>query len=217
MVNKGIGDEAYYARWYGSRDWRCYSHIVSQIVQYSAPGPILDVGAGTGLLVECATLWGLDCRGIEGSDTGVTIALARNPNIRVARHFISEPFPFEASRFQTVVFNQVIEHLEPDVAKNALREAYRVLRSGGTIMIFSPSRFNAYEAKADPTHINMYSPLELRRALQAAEFGTILSVDSPILIFGESRIGRTLATIAFRVTGSNRLSDTANCIAYKGA
>jgi SAM-dependent methyltransferase len=215
MINRGVGDQAYFDRWYASRSWEFYSPILSQIVAYSMPGPILDVGAGAGFLVECAAQWGLDCKGIEGSPAAIQIAGVRCPSLQLTQVFLSDPFPFETGSFQTVIMNQVIEHLEKDVAHSALCESFRVLRNRGAILVFSPSRFNTYEARADPTHINMLSPAELRAALCKAGFRQIVAMDAPLWLLGDHRIGRALMWRIFRATGWERLSATANCRAYR--
>ena len=73
MTNIGVGDGNYFEKWYSNRDWRFYRPILSEVIFFSEPGPILDVGAGTGLFVEAALRWGIDCVGIEGSGEAVEI------------------------------------------------------------------------------------------------------------------------------------------------
>ena len=52
-----------------------------------------------------------------------------------------ENLPFEAAKFDAVMFNQVLHHLEPsqegdfDGHRIALAEAHRVLRSGGVVIV----------------------------------------------------------------------------------
>jgi SAM-dependent methyltransferase len=215
VINRGVGDHAYFDKWYASRNWEFYLPIVRQIMAYSMPGPILDVGAGAGFLVECAVQWGLDCKGIEGSSAAIQIAHVRCPSLQLTQVLLSDRFPFGTESFQTVIMNQVIEHLEEDVVHSALSEAFRVLRKGGAILVFSPSRFNKYESRIDPTHINMLSPTELRAALCIAGFRQIWAMDTPLWLLGNNRIGRALMSRVFRATGWERLSATANCRAYK--
>src|SRR6266851_1002275 len=157
MVNQGEGSQQYYEQYYSSRDWRFYRGILWDVIRYSEPGPILDVGAGTGFIVEGFLRWGIDCTGIEGSKEAVDIARKRFPQANLLQHFLSDPFPFPDQMFQTVIMNQVIEHLEPTVVENSVAESYRVLRPGGMLYVTSPSKFNQYERNADPTHINLCS------------------------------------------------------------
>ena len=214
-MNSGIGPEGYFEEFYLSRDWRFYKGMLSRIVATSEPGPILDLGAGCGYLVETIHRWGLECVGLEGSDNAVKIARQRCPEIDIRQFLLSEPLPFKCNYFSTVIMNQVIEHLEPSVANSCISEVFRVLRPGGALIVFSPSRFNKCEKLEDPTHIHMYSPGELRSFLSSKGLTGILPEDSPLPLLGNSRLGRFLMSVLFRVTRWERLSSSANCIAYK--
>lgn len=215
MINQGIGKNGYHKLYYSSRDWKNYRGILSSLIRYSEPGPILDVGCGNGFLVECATRWGLVCKGLEGSLEAVTLARERYPEIDIQQHLLSEPFPFPDNSFQTVVINQVIEHLEPEVAESSIDESYRVLHAGGMLFIASPSKFNKYERKADPTHINLYSPKELENLLVSKGFSEIISMNSALNLLGNNYWGRGLMYVLFGLTKWEKLSGSANCMAYK--
>ena len=161
--------------------------------------------------------WGLDCEGIDGSHDAVALARLRNPKLRIRQHFLSEPFPFASETFQTVIMNQVIEHLEPTVAQRAVREIFRVLRPEGMALINSPSRFNRHERDNDPTHINMYSPKELQTLVREAGFEKVEALNRPLWLLGGSRLGKRLVSAAFRASRADWLSATANCRAFKPA
>jgi SAM-dependent methyltransferase len=215
MINQGIGNEEYYKHYYLSRDWRSYRTLFSKIMAFSEPGPILDIGAGVGHVVEGALKWGFDCIGIEGSISAVEIAHQRCPNIPLVHHLLSETLPFADESFQTIIMNQVIEHLEPQVVNNTLSESYRILKKGGFLLITSPSKFNIAEKKEDSTHINMYSPSELARTLKENKFEKIQSFNSPLNFLGTNYIGQKIAVFIFKITRWDFLSATSNCIAYK--
>lgn len=215
MVNKGIGDENYHTRYYSSRDWRSYRFILDLIMIYAEPGPILDVGSGCGFLVEGASRWGMSCSGLEGSQKAISIALERVPHLEIRHHLLSEKFPFQGGSFQTVVINEVIEHLEKEVGENVLEESFRVLRPGGLLLIFSPGKFNKKEKAADPTHINMYAPKELVGLLRKKGFVDIQSMNRPLPLLGRGTLGSLTMRSLFRLTAWDRLSETANCRAYK--
>jgi SAM-dependent methyltransferase len=203
--NAGIGRAGYHLEHYGDRDWRFYGPVLSYAFTYSLPGPILDLGAGHGLLVECARRWGLDCVGVEGS--AEAIALGATRGVDLTQCALSSPLPFADEHFRTVFMNQVIEHLEPPVAHNSLNEAWRVLRPGGMIYVASPSRFNARMRLEDPTHINLLAPGELHAMLRDARFVDLRPFDRALY----GRGGEML----FHRVHWDRLSATANCIAFK--
>lgn len=79
--------------------------------------------------------------------------------------------PFTSDRnFDIVVAFDVIEHLkEPEMA---LRNTYKVLKPGGTIILTTP---NDYEHMSnDPTHINVKTPNEWKKILKKVSFKNII-------------------------------------------
>jgi SAM-dependent methyltransferase len=213
--NTGIGPAGYHQQHYGDRGWQAYSYLLAKVVKDSQPGRILDLGAGCGYFIEAATRWGISSVGLEGSTDAVEMAKKRAPELDIRLQKLGDIFPFENNSFQTVVLNQVIEHLEPEVVSHMLTEANRVLCPGGMIFITSPSCFNKAEFNADPTHINLLSPSQLRDALVCAGFENIVPFDSPLPLLGESRLGKKIIFVVFKITKFEILSATANSIAYK--
>lgn len=213
--NVGIGPSGYHQHYYSDRDWQAYSDLLARVVRYSQPGPILDLGAGCGYFVEAAVRWGFSSVGLEGSTDAVEMAKKRMSDIDIRLHRLSDALPFEANSFQTVVLNQVIEHLEPEVMRHALHEANRALRPGGMLLITSPSCYNKAELKADPTHINLLSPTELNNILVESGFDSIKPFDSPFPLLGRGRIGYGLITVIFKLLKIERMSATANAMAFK--
>jgi SAM-dependent methyltransferase len=217
VVDPGIAPEGYYERDYSSRDWRAYRSVLAQALLRSEPGPMVDIGAGIGLLVEAAQRWGLDCEGIEGSAEAVEIARTRYPAIRLRQHHLSEGLPWPDATIQTAFLNQVIEHLGPDLARSVVSEVARVLVPGGMFYVASPSRFNKAERDADPTHVHLYTPDELERLLVDSGLERVERLDAALPLLGRSRVAMLAMTGALRLTGADRLSGTANCVAFKPA
>lgn len=214
-MNSGIAPSGYYEKHYSGRDWRWYKSILALAIQYSEPGPILDVGAGAGFLLEAALRWNQDCLGLEGSAEAIEIARQRCESLRYVHHLLSEPFPIDDREFQTVIVHQVIEHLEPAVAANCLAECFRVLRPGGMICVLSPSKYNRRESKADPTHMHMYSPKSLKRLLRSTGFVEVKAFDAPLNLLGQSQTAKYAMIAIFKLTRCEWISATANCIAWK--
>jgi SAM-dependent methyltransferase len=218
MANAGVGSVDYFRALYASRTWEHYRPILAHIVANSAPGPILDIGAGTGLFVEGATRWGLDCCGIEGSAEAVELGRQRYPGLRLSQHYLDAPLPFAAESFQTALLHQVIAHLERDVARHVLSETARILRPGGLILVFSPSRYNRDVRRRNPdcvAWVHMYSSAELRALISAAGFRNVVQLDSPRELLGSSLVGRKAMRAVLRLTRWDRLSATANSQAQK--
>lgn len=175
----GVGDHAYYQRWYADRDVSYYRPILSHLIRHGMPGPILDLGCGTGLLVECAQCFGLDAQGLDASPEAIAIGRARSEGLPIVTHDLSQPLPVADASVQSVVMNQVIEHLGLAVAEAVLREALRVLRPGGMIYVASPCRYNRRERDADPTHVHLFTPRELRSLLKRIGFTDVQQMDAP--------------------------------------
>lgn len=215
MKNQGIAPVGYYDDEYARRDWTAYSALVAKIIQHSKPGPILDVGAGCGYFIEAAMQWGIQSVGIDGSEEGIRLAKQRVPEICIDHHELSERLPFSDASFQTVVLNQVIEHLEPRLFEFTMTEVFRVLRPGGMVLVLSPSKANKKEWQADPTHLNLISPSELRQALTKCGFVNVVPFDSPLSFLGNSWIGQGIMFVVFKLLSLDALSASANAFAYK--
>ncbi len=102
---------------------------------------VLDVGCGLGAYVRrladfSKTACGVDLdvarvrRGAESGITGLAAASA-------------EALPFADAAFDGVLLNEVIEHVGSE--RETLREALRVVRPGGRVVIFAPNRLYPFE------------------------------------------------------------------------
>ncbi len=208
MTAAGIGDREYFERWYADRDPAFYAPVLSHLIRHGRPGPILDLGAGTGLLVELAQRWGLEARGVEGSPDAVAIGLQRTPGLALTQQVLGERLPEAAASIETVVMNQVIEHLDVERGRAALAEVMRVLRPGGMVYVASPCRHNPAERGRDATDQHLYVPSELRHTLGNVGFTGVVSMDAPR--------GWPGCRMLWHVLGRpDRLCATATCRGYK--
>ena len=102
---------------------------------------VLDIGCGIGAYVRRIRDFtdgaiGLDideARVRQGGAAGV-------PGLAVG---LSEALPYADGVLDGVLLNEVIEHVGSD--RETLREALRVLRPGGKVIIFAPNRFYPFE------------------------------------------------------------------------
>jgi len=101
---------------------------------------ILDVGCGLGLYVRAFRAYSNDVHGVDVDPERVAQASTMLPNIRVGA---AEALPFPDSHFDVVFANEVLEHVQDDCA--AVREAVRVLKPGGRLVIFVPNRGYPFE------------------------------------------------------------------------
>jgi SAM-dependent methyltransferase len=56
---------------------------------------------------------------------------------------VGESIPFADATFDAILLNEVIEHVTND--RDTVREALRVVKPGGKIVIFAPNRFYPFE------------------------------------------------------------------------
>jgi 2-polyprenyl-3-methyl-5-hydroxy-6-metoxy-1,4-benzoquinol methylase len=156
LDGRGIGD--YHARLHARYGW-----FVAQCP--SAPdGRVIDVGCGDAALSHLLAIrTRRPVTGIEPETEGVEAARAvlasRNSTVAVIQG-TGEHLPFAAGEASVVTLCEVVEHVaEPDAV---LREAWRVLRRGGMLLLSTP---HAQDELADPLHAREYSAAEVRQQL----------------------------------------------------
>lgn len=101
---------------------------------------ILDVGCGLGLYARRLRELGSEVYGVDIDPERVREASKSLPNIEEAS---AESLPYPEGFFDVVLSHEVLEHVPDDVA--ATREAYRVLRRGGHLVVFAPNRLYPFE------------------------------------------------------------------------
>jgi len=101
---------------------------------------ILDVGCGLGAYVRHLGEFTDQVYGVDVDPDKVALAQQTLPNIQVAP---AEHLPFEDGFFDVVLLHEVLEHVTDD--RQSVREACRVSRTGGRVVIFAPNRFYPFE------------------------------------------------------------------------
>jgi SAM-dependent methyltransferase len=101
---------------------------------------VLDVGCGLGMYVKRFRDFTPHAFGVDRDPQRAIEAGAALPNIAAAA---SEALPFPDDGFDLVLLHEVIEHVADD--GQTVREAYRVARPGGRVVIFAPNRLYPFE------------------------------------------------------------------------
>ena len=132
---------------------------------------VLDLGCRDGALTQ-AYVGGNEVVGVDADRE----ALAEAERLGIETHWadLDQPLDFPDAGFDVVVAGELLEHLRDP--KRLVAEIRRVLRPGGTFVASVP---NAYRLKgrlrflagrapeSDPTHLQMFSPADVRRLLAA--------------------------------------------------
>lgn len=105
---------------------RTRSTLAKRIDRLAPPGPVLDIGAGDGTLVDALRRRGREATGLERGVTG-----AHRPHVRDAD--ISEL----AGSWSAIVFWHSLEHLRQPT--EALAHAARLLAPGGLVVVALPN------------------------------------------------------------------------------
>ena len=101
----------------------------------------LELGCGTGVFLERVARSGAEIRGIDLSEDLLAKARTRVghlPNV-VIDNGNAEQLPYPDGSFDVVYGSSILHHLDLD---HALREAHRVLRSGGRCVFAEPNILN---------------------------------------------------------------------------
>lgn len=165
---------------------------------------MLEIGCGAGNLLMQTVVRGSYPLALDLSMQALTFVRSRLDSVAdgdAPRGFgltqaIGEHLPLQADSFDGVILSEVIEHLE--VPHISLREAARVLRPGGRMLITTPNyrsfwpimewvvdRLNMAPKMGGEQHISRFTPSSLRSLLQELGlgleyFGTIYAF-SPFL------------------------------------
>lgn len=123
---------------------------------------ILDVGCGTGLLLKELAAFG-DVQGIDVSQLAIDFCNERGlSNVALGN---ATAIPFPDNSFDIVLALDVIEHVADDAT--AAREIRRVLKPGGTAIVFVPAfRFLWGITDELSRHYRRYTLPELRRVFE---------------------------------------------------
>lgn len=115
---------------------------------------------------------GIPAIGVEGAQYAVGKARSRAPGINVICCDLGERLPIVDGSIANIVLHQVIDHLDQQRLDRLWGERSRVMKDGGTMFVYSPSRRNVRECN-ERTHINMLLPSELPRQLGKAGFAIL--------------------------------------------
>lgn len=130
---------------------------------------LLEPGCGRGEFLDAFRNLGMECYGLDLSPSAGEFL----NNIEVKQANIEkEPMPFEDNFFDVVYSKSLMEHLRhPDTY---LKEVYRILKPGGTVLCLIPDWEANYKTYFDDyTHIMPFTRVSLNDILMMADFADV--------------------------------------------
>ena len=135
-AEKAAGDSAYVAfenRFRGSRE-EIHAKLAEYAALFEGLAPVLDLGCGRGEFLDQLRERGIEARGVEAN--AAVARSCRGRGLDVVDGDLLGLLRAQADASAGGVFAaQVAEHLPPAVLQSTLREAHRVLRPGGLLVL----------------------------------------------------------------------------------
>lgn len=126
-----------------SEEWRSFSRSVAdRLIGIANPATVLDVGCGKGMLVQALRAKGVEAVGFDVSEHAIETS---HPDVR-PHVFVGSATDPIAGRFSLVTCIEVLEHLAPAQAQQAIDRITEVTDR----VVFSSSPSDHRE----PTHVN---------------------------------------------------------------
>lgn len=122
---------------------------------------ILDIGCGDGrfcyeLKNENAVVYGVD-----RSERAIAFASTINPQANFQIGDVTKRLPFKDAFADQIILIETLEHIQPNLISNAIKEVHRVLKYKGELIITVPH----FNRKLDSKHYQHFKPEHLRSIL----------------------------------------------------
>lgn len=152
---------------------RQLQEIIAQFSPFRQHNRLLDVGCGSGVLLEAARAAGWEAEGLEVSLPAVEHV--REMGFKVFHGELSEA-RYPAAHFDVVTASEILEHV-PD-PRPLVAEAARILRPGGLFWATTPHSRGAsarvlgtkWSVVSPPEHLHLFSRRGMRYLLSTAGF-----------------------------------------------
>lgn len=204
--------ESYFTTRESWRDWRIEANELIRLANVTPGARILEIGCGGGGLLRLLRARGAMVIGVDTQESALFLAQRRDETCRRGNAAsacgclllsswvrIAEDgaLPFHNASFDAIVGQHVIEHL-PDIDA-ALREWHRLLKPNGRLALATPNaRYPDPAHFADADHVHIFTPNELRRALENAGF--VVEICATIFPFlSRARFLRAFGVIMYRL------------------
>ncbi len=135
-----------------STTYRTNSEVLTATIDLSGI-KVVDVGCGEGDLVRLMTRHGAKVVGVECNPQQLEKAHGEKPvGDEVYCEGKAESLPFDDGSIDTVVFFNSLHHVAEDAMATALKEAARVLKTGGLVYVCEPLAEGPHFQVMQPVH-----------------------------------------------------------------
>ena len=145
--------------------------VLAELDRRRVSGLVVDVGAGTGGLLDALRGAGRTAVGVELDDVALGLAARLEPRPAMAQA-VAEGVPFADGAAAAVTSLDVLEHLDDDVV--GFRELARVAGAGGLVVVAVPAyRWAWSEHDVRLGHRRRYNRVALLAAAHAADIDVV--------------------------------------------
>lgn len=149
-------------------------------VRAGTSGRIVEAGCGTGGNLYLLSGFG-EVVAFEPSETAVTLARARNPEVRIELGALPDHLPFERSAFDVVAALDVLEHVDDDDA--SLRALVSLAKPGGHILVTVPAHpwlWGSHDRRLH--HRRRYTRERMRSIIDRAEVDVLVETSFNLVL-----------------------------------
>lgn len=108
------------------------------------PSRILDIGSGLGMIAAHYHREGYDVVGIDINESYLNSARERYPDVKFVL-YDGQNIPFPESSFDTIILNDVLEHISYSDIESVISEAHRVLTREGRMYVSVMNQYQIVE------------------------------------------------------------------------
>jgi 2-polyprenyl-3-methyl-5-hydroxy-6-metoxy-1,4-benzoquinol methylase len=141
----------------------------------NSPGTVLEIGCGKGVMLTMLKEKGIQAYGIDLSDTTVQYCQAKGLKATCS-DLLTHLQSLKDDSLGGIFCAHVIEHLHPEEAIAFLKQAYRVMKQKGKLVIVTPNTKDLRTTERfwmDITHVRPYPEKLLCTLLQREGFHSI--------------------------------------------
>jgi ubiquinone/menaquinone biosynthesis C-methylase UbiE len=131
---------------------RYLSHLMN------APGKVLEIGSGRGVMLRLMKNAGITAYGLDSFEEAVNDCKGKGLDV-VHSDALSHLATLPAASLGGIFCAHVIEHMQPAQAIELIKESYRVLKPGARIVIITPNPKDLRTSERfwlDVTHVRPY-------------------------------------------------------------